>query len=284
MAVRYHHPDRNHMSIDFVHPDRSSVEAKADELDESETDVLSYDLDERAYVLYAGSEAPKSAEEVEMDPQRLASEVEAPTRTILIRSLQAFQAVVEDKRMEEDERLRAYKQLELEGVVDALDRVDWDGTVTEIGGRLMSNLILRHPFPNANHRTSLTMLERYVAANEREFDLPRVHTSDYEWKEWADEYIRKSKRILTVRRNAPRFYHLDELGCETVVRKGGIEIDLEQWDLMRDLNRSHEKYAEDHEELCEELTEQILQRQQEVDPAQSGLGRAEFAGYLEQLS
>jgi prophage maintenance system killer protein len=271
------------MSIEFINPDRQQVEDRSNELSESETDILSYSLDEDIHVLYAGSKPPESAEEVEMDPNALAAEVEGPTRAILLRSLQAFVSVIERKEVQENERLRAYKQLEPGAIARAIDRVDWDGSVVEVGGQLMSNLILRHPFPNANHRTSLIMLERYVRADQRTFDLPKMHTTDYEWKEWADEYIRDSKRILTVRRNAPRFFHLDRFGCETIVRKGEIEIELDRWDLTRDVNEAHEQYAVRHEKLCEEFAEQILRRQPDAEPVREGLGKRDFAEYLSEL-
>jgi len=283
MSVQYHHPENKHMSIEFINTSKKKVEKRSDKLEGSETDVLSYSLDEEVYVLYAGSEPPESAEKVEMDPNTLTAKVEDSTRPIVLRSLQAFVSVLENKQIQEDERLRAYKQLEPDAIPQALDRVDWNGTVAEVGGRLMSNLILRHPFPNANHRTSLTMLERYVTANRDAFDMPKMHTADYEWKEWADEYIRDSKRILTVRRNAPRFFHLARLGCESIVRKGGIEIELDQWDLTRDLNEAHEQYAVKHERLCEEFAERILHRQSIVESTEDGLGKRAFAEYLEEL-
>lgn len=284
MRVRYHHPNADHMSIEFVNPDREVVEDKTDEMDGFDTDVLSYDLDQTVYVLYAGTEAPESADEVEMDLDRLVGETEAPTRPILLRSLQAFVQVVDDKKIEEGERLRAYKGLEPSSIVQAIDQVQWEGSVAEVGGRLMPNLILRHPFPNANHRTSLTMLERYVAANEQAFDLPKMHTPEYEWKKWADNYIRQSKRILTVRRNAPRLHYLAEFGCDTIVRKGGIEIDLTEWELPTDINRAHTQYAKTHEELCEEFAEEILRRQTEVGSEEPGIGKESFAEYLRELN
>ena len=122
------------MSIEFINPDRQQVEDRSNELSESETDILSYSLDEDIHVLYAGSKPPESAEEVEMDPNALAAEVEGPTRAILLRSLQAFVSVIERKEVQENERLRAYKQLEPGAIARAIDRVDWDGSVVEVGG------------------------------------------------------------------------------------------------------------------------------------------------------
>lgn len=257
----YHHPEDEYLSIEFVNSDFSKIKKKEKEYKDSATAVLSYDFDRETHVLYVGTEPPSDADEIEMDADALVADVSSTRRVIAVRALRAFSSILEEKQLDEGEQLRAYKDLEAEGIAEALNRVEWDGTVTEVGGRLLSNLILRHPFPNANHRTGLIILEAYTAAHLQEFNIPKMHNSEYQWKEWADEYIRESKRLLTVRRNAPRFHYLQNLGCETVERKGGIRIDLGSYNLYTDINQSHAHYAKRHEQLCQDLTREIVCRQ-----------------------
>jgi hypothetical protein len=54
-------------------------------------------------------------------------------------------------------------------VDDALDRVSWGAELPQVAGELMSNLILRHPLPNANHRTSIVVLQFCIEVIEPSF-------------------------------------------------------------------------------------------------------------------
>lgn len=61
--------------------------------------------------------------------------------------------------------------------------------------------------------------------------VPELATAHYDWQSWVDPYIVESKRLLTVRRNVRPFHLLQGWGCETILRKGGIEITLAEYDL-----------------------------------------------------
>lgn len=285
MSVPYHHPDDSALSLEFINPDRDEVEGRAESEHSDElTAICSYDLDRTIHVLYAGTRPPETADSVVTDLDRLVSDIEEPNRTIALRSLGAFVSIMNEKEVEEGERLRAYKDLEPRGISEGLDRVEWSGTVHKVGGRLLSNLVLRHPFPNANHRTGLVMLERFLSAHEGEFERPRMHNSEYDWKSWANQYIRQSKRILTVRRNAPRFSYLRDFGCQSVIRKGGIEIDLTDWELHSDINEAHSHYATRHESLCIRLAGEIIDRAEDGPHPESGaLTKAEFTERLRDM-
>lgn len=90
----------------------------------------------------------------------------------------------------------------------------------------MSNLILRHSLPNANHRTGIAMLQFCIESVDPEFEMPRTHIDDDTWREWANTYIVDSKRLITVRRNNLRFKQLEDLDVDLVERKDGIQIRL----------------------------------------------------------
>jgi hypothetical protein len=47
----------------------------------------------------------------------------------------------------------------------------------------MSNLILRHSLPNANHRTGIAMLQFCVESVDPDFVMPRTHVDDDAWRE-----------------------------------------------------------------------------------------------------
>lgn len=100
-----------------------------------------------------------------------------------------------------------------------------------VAGELMSNLVIRHALPNANHRTSIAMLQFCIDSVDPSFEMPSTHVDDHTWKERVDPYIVESKRLITVRRNNVRFEHLKELGVNLVERKGGIRIQLADCDL-----------------------------------------------------
>jgi len=53
----------------------------------------------------------------------------------------------------------------------------------------------------------------------------------YDWREWVNEYINESKRLLTVRRKNVLFKHLYSFGARTLERKHAVEIDLTEYEL-----------------------------------------------------
>lgn len=283
-VIYHHHPDDQHLSIVYSSPNFEEIEQRRNRYSELITDVLQYDLDQPVYVLYAGSPPPGAADEVDVDPDELVGHMSRENRQITTNLLQAFIEIIEEKENEEEEKLRAYKELEADGIPSALSQVDWTGTVAEVGGRLMSSLILKHSFPNANHRTSLVLLERYIKAHEFDFLLPRMHDDDYNWQGWADRYIRQSKRLLTLRRNAPRFYYLWREGCDTVERKGDIQITLGEHELITDVNSAHSHYAEKHVKLCQRLAEEIMDRQGHSDLLDAAaMSKHQFADRMSEM-
>ena len=146
----------------------------------------------------------------------------------------------------------------------------------------MSSLILAHPLPNANHRTSIVFAEWYLESADSSFSLPQLATETYDWQEWVDPYIVESTRLLTVRRNTTPFRLLDEWGCEIVLRKGGIEIELSEYDLELPQSEALSTYAAHHTDLCTEfMIESVTRAGASHLRFENGLGKQGFLEHLE---
>ncbi|WP_257301065.1 hypothetical protein [Haloarchaeobius sp. FL176] len=282
--VYYHLPNDKEFSLEFVNPDRSVVEDQQQGI-EGRTLVREYELEQTVYALYtARQQALGPAEDLDYDFSAEMESFDAVDRTIAIRILGLFRTIIDQTYEEERKKLRAYKRVDLDKIPDALGYVNWDGTVPEIGGSLLSNLILTHPLPNANHRTSLALLELYIQAHRYGFDLPEMATEEFEWRGWANQRIRESKRLLTVRRNASIFYYLWKFGCDVVERKGSIQIRLETYALDIPQHIAYDKYGSEHEELCTDLTEQILYREEYSELVnEGGMTKKQFAKRLREM-
>ena len=145
----------------------------------------------------------------------------------------------------------------------------------------MSNLILRHSLPNANHRTSIAMLQFCIESIDPDFEMLRTHVDDDTWRKWVDPYIVESKRLITVRRNNIRFKQLQELGVDLVERKDGIQIRLAEFDLDMHWREALSTYAGRHEEHCTEFAHSVLERADRENLfSQSGPTKQDFIEYL----
>lgn len=282
-TVYYHLPNAKRFSLDFINPDFGKVEDQAEDYDQ-EIEIREYDLNQTVYALYSASSQPEVAEELDYDFEEEIQQMVPHHQTITVQVLQLFQTILDETYEEEERRLEAYKQVEINDIPNALSHVDWRGTVPDVGGNLLSSLILKHTLPNANHRTSLALLELYIQAHEYEFDLPDMATSEFEWKNWVNDYICDSKRLLTVRRNSTKFKYLWEWGCKTVERKDGIQILLEEYALDVQHHKAYEYYADEHNKLCVELTKEILRREGhgELNP-EPGMTSQQFAERLQNM-
>lgn len=281
-SVRYHLPEDDQFSLDFVNPNRREIDERLRQYsDATITRVQSYTLDEQFYAIYTRTDAAESVDEVQYDLDAVFAGMDETDRVIVREFLEMFEGVQEQKFDEEGLPLDAYKDVELGRIPEALEHVEWGKRIPETGGQLLSNLIPCHALPNANHRTSFVMLETYLRASYAPFEFPSLVTDSYEWQEWVDEYIVASKRLLTVRRNVGVFRHLQRFECETVRRKGGIEIPLSEYDLSLSGNDALTEYAREHEELTVEFVEKLLEKAGYTGlTTERGNGRSEFVGYL----
>lgn len=277
-CVYYHHPEDSQYSLAYVTQDR-------DEITTSGQDAIieQYDLDEEFFVLYTNRGTSGTVEDLDDEFEDVLAEMSPQNRTITVRLLQIFEEIIEEKELEEDAKLDIYKQIELERIPDALARVGWTGTAVDVAGQLMSTLILKHALPNANHRTSISMAQWYLESIETGFSFPNFATEEYDWKTWVNGYITESKRLLTVRRNTTAFSLLSEWGCDTVIRKNGIEIILAEYDLDLTRSEAYVYYGDVHTELCTDfLIESVTRAGHDELITTKSISKAEFVSFLEE--
>lgn len=276
--VYYHHPDDPQYSLAYVTKDRDEISTT-----DRDATVERYDLDEEFFVLYTNRGASGTIDEIDDDFEEALAEMSPRNRTITVRLLQIFEEIIEENALEEEAKLKIYKQIELDRIPDAIDRVNWNQPAVDVAGQLMSTLILKHALPNANHRTSISMAQWYLESIETGFSFPEFATEAYEWKEWVNEYIVESKRILTVRRNTTAFSYLAEWGCDVVERKNDVEIALTEYDLDLAQSDAHEHYGDVHTALCTAfLSESVERAGHDELLTEDGLSKADFVTYLEE--
>jgi len=220
-TVQYHrtHEGREY-ALEYVH--RSDAAAQDDRNDRDEPAIVRpIDLDDRYYGVYVSRPVEKHSTD--------AVDVSAIDEQYLVDSVLSIFDVIDD-----EQDLDWYKPLEPDRIADALDRVEWRQSVPVVGGQMLSNLILAHGLPNANHRTALGFLNAYLATMDPSFDPPSVTTSEDDWLDWIDEYIVDSKRLLTLSRNPRLFAWLADHGATQIERKDGVLIDIADEDLSGD--------------------------------------------------
>lgn len=172
----------------------------------------------------------------------------------LVAIVRAFHGII-DAVEDEGRTFTLYKQSDFEKIPVILESVEWKQDVPSVAGELLSQFILHHPMPNANHRTAIAFMSRYLATIDDSFEM--VDTGEEgAWYRWAGSYIHDSKRLGTLRRKTALFRYAHNQGYDVVVRKEGIEIDLDQDDLHR--GDFHDYYQTQHTERSIEFVQTVL--------------------------
>lgn len=279
--VFYHHPDAENLSLKFSSDSPTAVRSEMEQR-ENPTKLVGYPFETPIYVLYEGDTEISAAEDIDFDNEWLSqriSELPRSGQVVAFRLVELLEAAV-DVRKEEEFRL--YKEFEPQKIQKALDNVSWGAPLHEVAGEVMSNLILRHSLPNANHRTGIAMLQFCIESVNSDFEMPRTHVDDDTWRDWVDPYIVDSKRLLTVRRNNVRFQRLAEQDVDLVERKDGIRIRLSEYELDMHWREALSIYASLHEEHCTEFARASIERADQVDLIdEQGPTKQEFIDYLE---
>jgi len=288
--VYYHHPGDKQFSLDFVHPEPAQIVSQIVDSDDTvAVKVEHYEIDESFYAIYTSRVGGEPVREIDFDLNESLAEMSDDNSTIVVRLLEIYRALIAQNESEEGVPVEAYKNIDVDALPDVLDQTSWDGSATDVAGRLASNLILKHPLPNANHRTAVALVQFYLRRLNSDFSLPEtsveVDPESYDWRAWVNEYITESKRLLTVRRKNVVFKHLYKFGVRTVERKHAIEIDLTAYEL--DIYPSEAKtiYAKKHEALWTEFVEEAAERAgyPELNVI-DGLSKVEFAEKIRNLN
>jgi hypothetical protein len=280
-VVHYHHPEAENFSLKYSSASPAELVSRRKELDGT-TKLIGYPFDTPVYVLYESDTEVEAARDVDFDEEWLSdriAELSHEGQVVAFRLVELLEAAVDVREADE---FRLYKEFEPQKIEQALDHVSWESSLPEVAGELMSNLILRHSLPNANHRTGIAMLQFCIECVDSDFAMPRTHLDDETWQEWVDPYIVDSKRFITVRRNNVRFKHLEELGVGLVERKDGIQIRLAEFDLDMHWRDALTAYAKRHEGHCTEFARAVLERAAKEELiGQSGPSKQGFIEYLE---
>lgn len=280
-VVHYHHPLAENFSLKYSSASPTEVLTRGKTRD-NPTKYIGYPFARPVFVLYEGDTEIEAAEEIDIKEEWLNDRVKDLPRegqVVAFRLVELLEAAV---NAQEEMEFRLYKEFEPDKIQLALDHVSWGTSLPQVAGELMSNLILRHSLPNANHRTGIAMLQFCIESVDSSFEMPRTHIDDETWQEWVDPYIVNSKRLITVRRNNVRFKQLVDLGVDRIERKDGIQIELDEFELDMHWQKALSTYARQHESHCTEFARSVLEQVDREDLINyTGPSKQEFTEYLE---
>lgn len=270
-TVPYHiqQADGTVLSLQFANPSfettqqrEQQLEAQADEAAEFRSTIEPVDLDTEVYAVFSAEIHPR------VFPDKQFETLSSDGELIVDTMLDGFHEI-EAQQDDAETPFRWYKKPMLPMIVEQVERTQWKQTVPEVGGSLLSNLIIGHALPNANHRASLSFVGTYLQTIEPRFTMPDTGISG-EWYGWASEYVAESKRLLTLRRNAAMFAHLRAWGCRAIVRKNENRIEFADYDLAVNDPLSH--FGSQHHSrsvafirriLCRTVNEHLLNQTDE---------------------
>ena len=264
-VLPYHVGPRDQFSLEFVNPDREEFKEHLAEqttrqgtsFKSREVTIETEDGIQTLYAVYSNA-VPESLLDEQTDEEIediLDEEYTDEELQILEVILDIFFGITETVE-EETGRFMIYKDMDLRKIPEVLRQPDWgNAPVTAVGGQLLSRFILGHPMPNANHRTAIGLLERYLRSHGDQLAVPDTGEPGT-WYEWARPYIHDSKRLLTVRRNAHVFRYAREFGVDIIRRKNNVDIDFHDFDLAVDDPFAY--FAEKHEQRSVDFVETIL--------------------------
>jgi len=130
------------------------------------------------------------------------------------------------------------KDFEPNEAMETIRQTEWRDPVPEVAASLLSRLILRHPFPNANHRTSLSIVCLYLATVTDRAVEGSLHPETLSESE-LNAFISESTRTVTFNRNQGLFHALSEYGIDGVTRKGGLTLAFTDRMMNANLEKRH---------------------------------------------
>lgn len=241
--VPYHlEIDDRFYSLQYVYDDLEDISSE-DLWGERDVVIQPLDLPQRCYGLYRLSEVPTGLS----DGDNISTYPET-TQEIVKVILAQFDTI------DQTASLSWYKPLNKTAIADAIESVTWRQSVVEVASELLSNLILSHGLPNANHRTSIAFLDLYFNSLD---DIRQPETgTEGEWANWANDFIRRSKCYLTCRRKAPLFRYLKQKGATGIKRKSNLVITFDRYPVDYDDHWSF--YGDRHLIQCRRFVNRYL--------------------------
>lgn len=260
-VLPYHVGPEERYSLVFVNPNREQFEEhltgwameRGSAVKAREVGIDGDDGVDTLYAVYVDS-VPESVVEGQSQEEIeriLTTEFTGDQLRVLDVIIDSFLGVVE-----ETSQMTAYKEMDLPKIPDILEHPEWGSApVPEVAGQLLSRFVLAHPMPNANHRTAIGLVERYLKSHQESVSVPDTG-EEGEWYDWAEPYVHESKRLLTVRRKAHVLRYAREFGVDVVRRRNAVDIDLQEYALDVDDPLGH--FAVEHESASVEFVRTIL--------------------------
>lgn len=133
---------------------------------------------------------------------------------------------------------RWYKPLDIQLLHRCIQRLDWTGTHLDVAAGVISDIILAHPFPNANHRTSIHLAREYLqtCGIQWPYYTLRGRGADQLHRDTKDFFI-ESKYLLQIYRHPEMLKKAYESGYRHLrIGPASIaEINPKDLDLSKDL-------------------------------------------------
>ena len=150
--VQYHHRQAENFSLKYSSISPSELFTRQADLDDT-TKLIGYPFETPVYVLYERDAEIESAEDIDYDRDWLSdriAELDRGGQVVAFRLVELLEAAVDVRNRD---GFRLYKEFGPRKIYQALNHISWGETLPQVAGELLSNLILRHALPNANHRT-----------------------------------------------------------------------------------------------------------------------------------
>lgn len=141
--------------------------------------------------------------------------------------------------------VRWYKNLDISALKRSLQGIDWNGSHVDVSSRIVSDLILAHPFPNANHRTAIFLARKYLSS--AGIDWPRYSLRGRgidRFHRDTKAFFIESKYLLQIHRHAALVRAALDAGYDTLRIGPGADAKIRREDLalrrndLRDRHRA----------------------------------------------
>lgn len=257
IVLPYHEGDDARFSLDFITDEEDNLRTHLADRQHNDSRLLTKEqpIDEGHILYLVYSKRAKATNDLddvfdEADLDRFTGDQLAVLELIL----DIFEGVVRTQTRAGE--FRYYKTFEIERIPTVLQYPAWgDAPVSVVAGQLLSRFVQSHPLPNANHRTAIGLIERYLRSVSEDFIIPDAGERG-KWYLWARPFIHDSKLLLTVRRRSQLFGYAKDLGVDVIRRKDGLEIVLTDYNF--DVSDPYRSYGREHEQRSIRFIETVL--------------------------
>lgn len=173
---------------------------------------------------------------------------------------------------------RWYKELEEERLKACVESWHWGGTIEQVASDILSKTVQAHPFPNANHRTSLGIARVYLDAagltwppySFRGRGIDRFHRE-------TRPFVHRSKYLLHAMRHQPILRIAHGAGYRQLSLSQGVTVDIQEADLGVHRDALKEKHRRECALVIRRLTSEA---EEDLLDEPNPLGLRDFVGHV----